>query len=135
MSANPELPELLAEMADAVGISAVLALVEWRGGRPLYVPQKLPAGHELINRIGLEGAQWLSQRLMRGYGGHIKIPRASRYVRLLRDQEIRRLHRDEQISANQLAMRYGLDVRTVWDILSADKQRSAAQDHRQSALF
>lgn len=56
-----DLPDLLREVAEAAGVTAALRLARAFGGRPKYIPHRLPPNHELIDAAGPKAAAWLSQ--------------------------------------------------------------------------
>jgi Mor family transcriptional regulator len=106
------LPQQLREMAQAVGISAVMTLVRWRGGVQFYVPQKVSAEHELVRKLGKRAAEWLVKNLG---GDYLLVPRAVAMLRAQRDAEIvKRLNAGE--TAKELALEHGLHERQIWKI-------------------
>lgn len=135
MAARPapteHLPAVLRDIADELGLGAALALVRWRGGRHVYIPQTVPSDHPLALEVGAEAAAWLSER----YGGdYLQVPRAGRYMQALRDAEIRRRRERDGMSAERLASEYRLHVRQIWRILS-DRGDESGDDERQPPLI
>ena len=123
-----ELPGVVGELAELLGVDKALALVEAYGGVQLYVPQTMTADHRLVKMIGPEAAGKLSDR----YGGELirSIPRCAAYVRSARDQEIRTRYTGGE-SAMALARAYAVTERQIWRIVSAD----SGPDPRQGRLL
>lgn len=59
------LPQLLAALAEAIGVEAALALADARGGQRVHVPKSIDAGHWIARAIGARRAE----ELARAYGG------------------------------------------------------------------
>lgn len=134
-AAIEELPELLQDMAAAVGLQPVLALVEWRGGRYVRLPRKRPADdHILVRKLGRPAVDWLMHEAAGGglAGETIMVPKAAGYIRAQRDAEIR-ARNGEGWSVARLAAHYDLHVRQIWRILAANE--GADCDARQAALL
>lgn len=99
------------ELEALIGPEALRALSEARGGRRVYVPQKVRASHWLAARIGRAAADALAWR----YGGcRIEIPS---HRRSERDGAIRR-DRAAGCSVAEIASKWGLSERQVYNILS-----------------
>ena len=62
----PELPALLAEIADVVGIEGALAIAEAKGGQAVSIPSRLRPDHWLIAAVGLDRAELLSEHFCSG---------------------------------------------------------------------
>lgn len=108
---------LLEELLGGMGAEATRALVAWRGGVRLYVPSRLPLGHELVLRLGEPAARFLVQRYA---GSLLMIPRAAHQLRAQRDAAIRAAYAGGSgESCSALALRYGLHLRQVWRIVNA----------------
>ena len=107
----------------------LLRLIEWRGGRRLYVPRE-PAA--LANRglsaaLGPGAAEVLAAR----FGGeYILVPLAKRWRA--------RLYRGRGLSYGEIAVRLGCSESAVWRHLRAPDAappHSRARDERQRDLF
>ena len=123
-SAPAELPPSLAELHDAIGLEALLALVEHFGGSRIYVPleSRLHEAHGLVKALGEPAAR----ALCRARQAEFDVPRAVEYVRALRDAEIRRAYATE--SADQLARRFKVSRRRILDIVGADRAGATQGD-------
>ena len=62
----PDLPALLAEIAEVAGIDAALAIAEAKGGQAVTIPSRLRPDHWLITAIGRERAEQLSDHFCSG---------------------------------------------------------------------
>lgn len=110
------LPASLTEVAEAVGLSAALALVLHAGGTRVYVPEELEPEHRLVGWLGIEAAQCLADR----FGGEtLDVPRCQAGARAVRDRRIREQRR-AGTSIRDLALRYQLTERQVYTIIAAD---------------
>lgn len=132
-----DLSPTLRIICDLIGLPATLALVHARGGVRVYIPyaDHLSAGHWLVQLLGRERAE----ALCRGLGsGELTIPRARRALQLARDRAIH-AERASGASARQLASRYQLSERQLWEILSREPRpvsaTGQARDERQMSLF
>ncbi len=129
MRAN-ELPASLAEMAEIIGLEAVITLVELRGGITLCVPVRAREDHWLVPHIGFDALQ----RLVDHYGGEeIEIPRCAAAVRAEMDAEILAKWR-AGTSQSALARMYHITERAVRKKIRR-AERAERMDHRQPALF
>lgn len=63
------LPGVLAEIADAAGVEAALAIADARGGTQVYIPPAPDESHWLSVLIGVEAARAVADRLTCGVGG------------------------------------------------------------------
>ena len=100
------------ELEALIGSEGLRRLAERRGGRRLYVPCSVRAGHWLAGALGPEAAERLAFR----YGGcRIAIPELG-LSRANRNEEIRRCHA-AGAGAADVADRFGLSERQVWRIL------------------
>lgn len=119
------LPPRLREIADVIGVPAVLALSDGWPGVRLFVPAEVPPHHPIALKIGLEAAQKLAQLCA---GETIPIPRNHRILRArLRAEVVARYRADE--SASKLAREYGLHEYTVY------RWAGEIQDERQGSLL
>ncbi len=62
----PDLPALLAEIAEVVGIEAALSIAEAKGGQAASIPSRLRDDHWLVKAIGRERAETLSEHFCSG---------------------------------------------------------------------
>lgn len=113
----PDLPPLLAEIADVAGIEAALAIAEAKGGQQVFIVAHLRPGNWLIEAVGIEKATLISDHFCSGRSRQkLTIPfgPAGSY-QALRRRTARALEdaasRGE--SANQMAARAGVTTRTV----------------------
>jgi Mor family transcriptional regulator len=119
-----DLPALLREVAELIGLPAALRLVEHYGGTLLYVRQNPTADYELVEVIGMKAAR----RLADHFGlEQLEVPRCAEALRALRDREICRLYLEEDWTAGRLARKYGLTMRQVWRILAAARNIDTTQ--------
>lgn len=110
------LPETLCDIAELIGTSAALKLVEHYGGvGALYIPRTIEPDHHLARNIGIEAARKLATH----YGSDYlrSIPRCTRRLRSLRNAEIR-ARRKAGESPAVLARAYGMTERSIWMILA-----------------
>ena len=122
------LPDGARELADAVGLPAALTLIEHYGGTRLYVPQSMPADHELVRLLGEEAAQALSDR----FGGdNPDIPRCYRAMQGALYRDIVRAYANGA-SARDLARQNRCTERWVYYLVARHR---AEQDSRQAPLF
>lgn len=119
------LPPRLREIAEVIGVPAVLALSEGWPGVRLFIPNEMPAHHPIVLKIGLEAALKLSYLCA---GETIPIPLNHRLLRArLRAEVLARYHQDE--SAATLAREYGLHEFTIY------RWAGEMKNNRQSELF
>lgn len=125
---SDQLPALAQEIVELAGERALHDLVEWRGGRMIYVPQRPLADSEIVRAIGLKPAQALAARFG---GSNLTIPMCHHArQRTYRDAEIYSLHYDHGLSIDQLAERFGLHWVTVCRAVRrhADKNEPSPQN-------
>lgn len=120
------LPPLLAEIRDLIGLPLTFAIVTRWGGVRLYVPQRMPDDHPIVEAIGREAAEKLAGTYGREF---LPIPRAWRSFKAMRNRRIR-AEKAGGASASQLARRYHMTERMIWIILGEQ-----LADDRQSSLF
>lgn len=118
------LPASMAELADIIGLPAVLALMKAFGGTELWVPQKLSHAHALVGAIGPEAAQTLCEYMA---GERCKVPRGAEIIREIRNRAIRR-ERREGAKLDELALRYEITDRQVLNILNSEPADDSQQD-------
>ncbi len=112
------LPDSLAEIVEAIGFEATLALVERFGGIPIYLPkdaERIKIDHPLARLLGLDAARRLARA--RPYE-LLHVPRATRYLREIRNLALRRDY--SEASASAVARKYGLTRRQVFRVAAAD---------------
>ncbi|TGG92514.1 hypothetical protein E4656_13665 [Natronospirillum operosum] len=106
------LPESLAEIVDAIGLESALKLVEALPGVRVYVPQQMPADHQLVTILGQEAAMLLAEH----FGGEaLNVARCLHALRGVRNTEI---WQARHLGAARLALRFGLTERQVYSILA-----------------
>lgn len=109
------LPPRAQALAELVGLPALLALVEARGGLMLYIPQRPTPEHPIAKLIGLKATQALAAE----YGGDaIEIPRCETTLRALLHEEIRQRRRNGE-TEDQVARDVGMWGRSVRRICAA----------------
>lgn len=69
MSAPRILPGVLAEIAEAAGEEAALAIAKELGGTQIYVPPVPAIDHWLSRLVGIENARAIADKLTCGVGG------------------------------------------------------------------
>lgn len=122
-----DLPPRLAQLAELIGLTATLRLVEARGGTVVYVPDVATTEHWLARLLGIAALE----RLVRAYPrDFIPVDRAAAALRAARDRHIVARHRDGQSTAS-LALDYHLTQRQVFNILA----RGGMSDDSQPDLF
>lgn len=131
-----ELPPMLRELVDVVGLAAAIALAERFGGTEITVPAREP---------GAEWSVWacvggeVAGKLWRHYqGARIYIPKGDRALRCVRNRRIVEAYRGDA-TANRLAREFGLSSRRVSEILNNPDSGGAGdgrrrQDSRQLAM-
>lgn len=118
-----ELPESLAEVAEAIGLSATLALVEHAGGVRIYVPERLADDHRLVQWLGRDAAARLSEAYAME---ELVVPRCADLLRRVRNRCIRH-ERAQGARPAELALRYRLTERQVFTILSREDETPSDQ--------
>jgi hypothetical protein len=109
-----DLPESLRDLAELIGIEAVVALCSTFGGTGLHVPAKPARAGALTRALGLLPATLLCRR----HGGEkLYVPMLDRALRRYRHRAIREAYDLGDISVKQLARRFGLSDRQVNSIL------------------
>lgn len=118
-----QLPESLVDVADVIGLSATLALVEKAGGVRIYVPERLGDDHRLIEWLGRDAAVKLSEAYAME---ELVVPRCAEQLRNVRNRCIRQ-ERSLGASTAELALRYRLTERQVFTILSREDESASDQ--------
>ncbi len=121
-----DLPGILRELVELMGLPATLKLVDHYGGVRLYVPVKYDSEHVLVRQIGAPAATILIEH----YGGeeHFDIPKAERALRAVRDRRIRAEYAFK--SRRRLAREYDLTERQIGNIVAG-----VEWDDGQESLF
>ncbi|MGB1762983.1 Mor transcription activator family protein [Alloalcanivorax xenomutans] len=127
-----DLPELLQEISQLIGIPATLLLVEHFGGIHLFIPTHFSDQRAFVAVVGHRAASLLIQQ----YGGNtLYIARAASALRALRNMEIAGRF-EGGLSAERLAREYGVSVRQIWNILKRPETvRRRETTPRQPSLF
>lgn len=124
-----DLPGVLRQMADLIGLQATLTIVKHYGGVRLYVPRNMTPEHILAKMIGFPAACKLSKE----YGGvdHFDIPRAVAAIRNARDADIaRKLSMGK--SARDLAIEYQMTERGINKV---SERLGGVKNDKQAHLF
>jgi len=111
-----DLPESAQDLVAIIGLRALLGLVERWGGLHLYVPERIPVDHPLVDIISLDAARKLSEIYGRD---EIYVPACRHAVARARDRHIRALYREQGWPAHRIAFSMNLTERHVWRILAA----------------
>ena len=113
MGAHPHLPGILAEIADAVGIEAALAVARARGGTRAYFAERPRPGNWLVDAVGPEKAAAIGRLFSSGRGSvELEVPGGAALARVAVWREIyRRLEAGQ--SKTQIALALGINCRTV----------------------
>ncbi|MGO8738604.1 helix-turn-helix domain-containing protein [Rhodoblastus sp.] len=126
----PYLPGILAEIAEAAGLPAALALAEKFGGSQVYIPGKPPEW--LIVLVGSEAAEKISAHFrVRQAGDRLLIPLGPNnfYAKARR----RAAEMTAQgASAREIALALGIHERSVKRARASARRRGACQ---QGSLF
>lgn len=119
---RPQLPGVLGEIADLVGVSAALALTERWGGIRLYVPNvrtlQSNREHPLILAVGLDAAVRIAQHY--SGGEPIEVPKADSWRQAVRNALIQQ-ERENGASQTELARRHHLTQRWVRQLLKEEE--------------
>lgn len=105
------LEPLLRQLVDLIGLGPTMRLVEAYGGTRLCVPEKIENNQDLLALLGSETCRLLSRhyRLER-----LVIPKAEAALRAIRNRRI--LADLERMSVRQVALKYQLHERRIWQI-------------------
>ena len=116
-----DLPVLLSDFADVVGVESALAIARAKGGQRVSIPANPGDSHWLVKAIGREKAFQLCQAFVPSPGIEVDIPSgpASAYLNERdRRHQIVREGRDAGKSANEIAALAGISRRSVQRQLS-----------------
>lgn len=109
-----DLPPILQEVADLIGVELTLRLVSEFGGWRVYVPKNLTDDCELTRAIGLDAARAVATAWA---GQFLWVPKCVAAQRAQRDAEIiRRFAAGEKVTS--LAREFGISGRHVYVILA-----------------
>ncbi len=125
-----ELPELLQELSDVVGLPMALRLAEAKGGQQVYIPHRVSEGHWLTELVGIENAKAICAYLTVDAGVHITIPKGDALTRARRVATVAKML-DEGRSSNQIAAATNMTQRHVFRQKAALKGRL----HNQQPTF
>jgi hypothetical protein len=117
----PSRSAVFAEIAEVIGVEAACKLVEALGGLRIYVPNEVPADHEIALAIGGAAAARLASFY---HGTSIVLP-----VSGSRKRRVYEMARSGRYTRKQIAKATGYSERHVYDILQAEK------DDNQDDLF
>lgn len=126
-----ELPALIREIADIVGLPAALKLAEAKGGQQIFIPNVVPADHWLVDLIGKTAANALSAYFTHETGEHLQIPKAEILRHRSRLTMVKTLLAEGR-SANDIAAMADLSRR---DVFRKKKQLRERQEHPQLDMF
>jgi len=117
------LPPRARELAELIGLPALITLVEARGGLPLHIPKRVTDRHPIAQLIGIDNAESLANV----YGGApIEIPRCETTLRALLHEEIRARRRIQ--TESQVAREFGMWGRSIRRICAADNRHDDHPD-------
>lgn len=123
---------MLRRLLRAIGIGGTTALLRWRGGCRLCLPQS-PERSELRHYLTYSQAQGLIDEF--GAGMCITLPKPDKLFIAARNAEIRSEHLEGDSLAT-LALRYGLTTRHITNIIASnDDQYADVADDSQANLF
>ena len=122
------LPETAREIAEAIGVPAMLELVERAGGAKVKVPKKPTEKSELVRYVPLELAQQLSVHFG---GGVLEIPNLRNMKKRQERSQVLNDLVAGKITTNDAALALGLTVRQVFSLKKAAK----SGDKLQMSLF
>ena len=122
------LPRQTQEMIELIGLRDTLALMQARGGLPLYIPLSAAKAGVLREILPTESVMILCQSHLRGTT--LELPQAGALLRLARNEEIRA---SAECGCNnwELAKRHGLTRRQIINI----KQNTGSDDDPNLSLF
>lgn len=114
------LPPVAREIAEAIGITAAMALVEHWGGTRLCVPHRIDGEHELARVLGREAALGLVTHYR---GETLQVPRAAAAMREALYRQIVREYDGGEKTARQLAREHRVTERWIYYLVSRARQR------------
>lgn len=127
----PELPALLAEIAEVAGIEAALAVAEAKGGQEVFVVSRLRPDNWLVKAVGQQKAQAISDHFCSGrYRQKLDIPFGPKGSYLAERRRVARALADAQsagASANQMAKAAGVTNRSARRFRSKQRHHNSSQ--------
>lgn len=140
---HPYLPGILAEIADAAGLGAALAIAEAKGGARAHFPAHAGDDHWLTRLVGREAADKICAHLRtyahssRGAGAYLDVPLGPKnfYARARRAAEDMTA---QGVPREEVARRLGVSMRMVQRTRARLRQSGDAGDagdRRQGKLF
>ena len=132
--ARPELPAVIAEIAEIAGPEAAWALARAKGGTRVFIPAEAKADHWLVELVGIEAARRICAhyRIMSGNsrmnGVWLLIPMAA----AARSAERWTEALSQGLSIAETALRMGVHERTV---SRRRAEHGRGNDKRQGTLF
>lgn len=130
----PELPALLAEIAEVAGIDAALAIAEAKGGQEVFLAARLGPSNWLVTAVGAAKAQAISRHFTSGHGRlKLVIPLGPKGSYLAERRRRARAMAEAQAagaSANEIAQRAGVTNRSARRFRARQRE-----DERQGKLL
>ncbi len=123
-----DLPGILRDLVDLIGVTETMSIVEHYGGVRLYVPAKFDPEHPLIGVVGHKAAAALVEYAK---GDSFDIPKADAALRAVRNRRIREQYQQSCKTQRDLALEYRLTDRQIRTILSGLEEF----DDGQQSLF
>lgn len=100
------------DLLDTIGMEATSTLLEWRGGRQVYIPKDPKPGHPIVLALGSD----ITARLVARYQLCVlDLPMTASLKRVQRDQIIRE-RRQRGESTSMLAGEFNLTIRQIRNI-------------------
>lgn len=114
----PDLPALLAEIAEVAGIDAAIAIADEKGGQEVFISARLRPDNWLIRCIGADKAEILSRHFCASGGGRVKLqiplgPVGSYVAERQRRQRVMAEAVERGASSNEIAKLAGITGRSV----------------------
>ncbi|MDT8428511.1 MAG: Mor transcription activator family protein [Pseudomonadales bacterium] len=125
-----DMPAVVREIADVIGISHALRIVQAYAGTRVYIPDQVGTDHHLAELLPRDALDKLSAHYARE---SVVIPVCAKAVRSARDKEISR-QQAAGMSVAALARRYALTERQIYSIL-ARQQATSTNPAPQLQLF
>lgn len=131
--AHHYLPAVLAEIADAAGLPAALAIADHCGGTKTHLPGRAPEGHWLVELVGREAADKICNHFRSRDGGvTLRIPLGPKGFY---NQARRRAEEmiEQGKSSRAIASALGIHQRSVERYRA--RAKDIGKDSRQGRLF
>lgn len=113
----PDLPPLLAEIAEVAGLDAALAIAEAKGGQEVFIVSRLRPDNWLVQAVGAERAERISAHFCSGrYRQKLAIPFGPKGSYLAERRRTARAMADalsSGASANEMARAAGVTNRSA----------------------